>query len=112
VACSTFKVSWLVLFLFLALYHSFVWQVGASGAIGQITCQQLLDDGFKVKGLTREPEKIKQFASKAEWISKVDWVEGDLKKTETLKPAFKGVDKVIFAAGAHAYEEGLANNKR
>ncbi len=77
-----------------------------------MACQQLLSDGFNVVGLTRNPDQAKEASSKVEWASKVSWVGGDLKKPETLKTAFAGVDKVIFAAGAHAYEEGIANNKR
>jgi len=89
--------------------------VGATGSIGQATCMELLSKGYKVRGLTRRSADVmKGYAKKNEWIGKVDWVVGDLKKPETLADGVKGVDKIVFAAGAHAWdpnEGGIANNK-
>lgn len=88
--------------------------LGASGNIGQALCQQLLKDGYKVRGLTRDPKEKQAMSSKVKWFGDVEWVGGDLKKPETLPVVVKGADKIIFAAGAHAYnpeEGGIINNE-
>jgi uncharacterized protein YbjT (DUF2867 family) len=78
-------------------------QVGATGSIGQATCMELLNKGYKVRGLTRRSADVMEgYAKKNEWIGKVEWVVGDLKKPETLADGVKGVDKVTIHLPRHA----------
>lgn len=67
--------------------------IGASGQIGKMTTQKLLDDGTMVVGLVRDKSKLSDIKSE-----NLDVVEGDLE--QDFSHAFKGCDKVIFAAGS------------
>ncbi|GAC25605.1 NAD-dependent epimerase/dehydratase [Paraglaciecola mesophila KMM 241] len=67
--------------------------IGASGQIGKMTTQKLLDNGETVVGLVRDKSKLNDIKS-----DKLDVVEGDLE--QDFSHAFKGCDKVIFAAGS------------
>ena len=67
--------------------------VGATGALGNALCKQLLAQGKSVRGLARTPEKaaaIKQLG--------VDVVHGDLRDTTSLRRACAGVDQVVATA--------------
>ena len=44
-------------------------------------------------------------------LEKVEWVAGDLNDKSTIAPTMTGVKKVIFAAGAHGWED-IENNRR
>lgn len=79
--------------------------LGADGGIGKYVCRELRVRGYKVRGLTR------QAASSNGLDADVEWVVGDLNKKADLAPAMKGVKKVIFAAGAHGFED-IENNRR
>lgn len=67
--------------------------IGASGQIGKMTTQKLLDNGETVVGLVRDKSKLNDIKS-----DKLEVVEGDLE--QDFSHAFKGCDKVIFAAGS------------
>ncbi|ABG40395.1 NAD-dependent epimerase/dehydratase [Paraglaciecola sp. T6c] len=67
--------------------------IGASGQIGKMTTQKLLDDGTTVVGLVRDKSKLSDIKSE-----NLDVVEGDLE--QDFSHAFKGCDRVIFAAGS------------
>ena len=44
-------------------------------------------------------------------LEKVEWVAGDLNDKSTIAPTMTGVKMVIFAAGAHGWED-IENNRR
>lgn len=67
--------------------------IGASGQIGKMTTQKLLDNGETVVGLVRDKSKLNDIKS-----DKLEVVEGDLE--QDFSHAFKGCGKVIFAAGS------------
>ncbi|MAD15444.1 MAG: oxidoreductase [Alteromonadaceae bacterium] len=67
--------------------------IGASGQIGKMTTQKLLDNGETVVGLVRDKSKLNDIKS-----DKLEVVEGDLE--QDFSHAFKGCYKVIFAAGS------------
>lgn len=71
----------------------------------------LLNDGYKVRALSRKPEDLQKSANEAPWIGQVDWVKADIRNADTTKNVMKGIDYVIFAPGARAYKEGIENNK-
>ncbi len=64
---------------------------GASGFIGKVLLAQLLSAGWKVRVLTREPQKWIESAS-------VDVFAGDLVETHNWSGFLLGVDVVIHAA--------------
>ncbi|MCC5940565.1 MAG: NAD(P)H-binding protein [Balneolaceae bacterium] len=62
---------------------------GATGHIGGHIVTELLKNGYRVRALTRNPEK-------ADFPEEVDVVSGDLNKPETVAPAFEGVTGTHF----------------
>ena len=84
--------------------------VGASGGIGQYAMFELLDKGYKVRGVTRREKSITEQV-RGTPLEQVEWVHGDLNDKSTLSPAMQGVKKVIFCAGAHGWED-IENNRR
>jgi nucleoside-diphosphate-sugar epimerase len=68
---------------------------GATGFIGSSLCQRLLDQGYKVRALVRNPSKATHLAALG-----VTLVEGDLGNTAALSALVAGADGVIHGAGA------------
>jgi uncharacterized protein YbjT (DUF2867 family) len=67
--------------------------VGVTGVLGRATARQLLEAGYKVRGLTRNPDKaadLKQLGAEI--------VQGDLIDPASLKRACEGVDAVLASA--------------
>ncbi|WP_022953019.1 SDR family oxidoreductase [Leucothrix mucor] len=67
--------------------------IGASGQIGKMTTQQMLDNGHAVVALVRDKSKLADISS-----DKLQIVEADLE--EDFSHAFEGCDQVIFSAGS------------
>ena len=67
--------------------------IGASGQIGKMTTQQMLDNGQAVVALVRDKSKLADISS-----DKLQIVEADLE--EDFSHAFEGCDQVIFSAGS------------
>lgn len=65
--------------------------IGATGRIGASICNELLQRGHQVTGITRNPEK----APTREGLSAV---KGDITEPEALSAALKGNDAVISSA--------------
>ena len=63
---------------------------GATGYIGGRLVPRLLEKGVPVRVLVRDPERLKRRS----WVDRVEIVQGDVLKPETLKPA---LDKINFA---------------
>jgi (4-alkanoyl-5-oxo-2,5-dihydrofuran-3-yl)methyl phosphate reductase len=77
---------------------------GATGTVGREVVAQLIALGQPVRALTRDPRRAK-------FDSRVEVVEGDLEKAETVARALEGVERVFSLAlgpnGPHL-EGGLA----
>jgi uncharacterized protein YbjT (DUF2867 family) len=67
---------------------------GATGAIGGLTVQNLLDAGHTVRAYARNPEKIPDG-----WGDRVDVVLGEITDTAAIDTAVAGTDAVISALG-------------
>jgi uncharacterized protein YbjT (DUF2867 family) len=59
---------------------------GATGTVGSALVQQLVEQGERVRLLTRDPERARKFEHSVEVI------KADLGKPETLAPAFAGAE--------------------
>lgn len=68
---------------------------GASGYVGSRLVPRLLQKGYAVRCLARNPEKLKSRA----WEG-VEIVSGDVLKPETLLPALQGVDTAYYLVHA------------
>jgi uncharacterized protein YbjT (DUF2867 family) len=65
---------------------------GATGYIGGRLVPQLLDRGYAVRTLARNPDKL----SDATWRDRVDVAQGDLNDENSLREAFDGIDVVYY----------------
>ena len=74
---------------------------GATGKNGSVILEQLqTNPDFRVRAMTRDAA-----AATAKFGNKVEWVEADVTKPETLGPALKGVTYVINAVAASNKDE-------
>jgi NADH dehydrogenase len=68
---------------------------GGTGFVGQEVVGQLLDLGYKVRLLVRDPQRARQFAGNP----RVEVIKGDLLQPDTLPAAVAGVQAVIHLVG-------------
>ena len=75
---------------------------GATGFLGRRTVEMLVERGFQVRALVRTPSKAGNLAH-----LDVEVVQGDVADSESLEPAFEGIDYVVHAAAdTSGTEEG------
>lgn len=65
---------------------------GATGYIGGLLVPRLLDDGWKVRVLTRSSERLRG----RDWIDRVEVVEGDATSADDLRRALAGTDVAYY----------------
>ena len=65
---------------------------GATGYIGGRLAPRLLDRGFAVRAMARNPDKL----DGVDWRDRVEVVRGDLGDPDSLTAAFDGVDVVYY----------------
>nr|AYM52946.1 nucleotide-diphosphate-sugar epimerase/NmrA family protein [Jahnella sp. MSr9139] len=63
---------------------------GATGNVGGAVLEQLVEAGYRVRVLARDPAKLGDLGGK------VEVVKGDLSRPETLEAAFAGVDRAFI----------------
>jgi nucleoside-diphosphate-sugar epimerase len=68
--------------------------VGGTRGVGAIIAERLIDKGYAVGVLARDP-----VAARARHGSRVEIVEGDVTRPETLPPAVAGAHHIVFTAG-------------
>lgn len=71
---------------------------GATGGVGQLTVAQLVEQGFSVRALSRNPEKARQMFG-----DRVEVVVGDTRQPETLPAAMTGITHIICCTGTTAF---------
>jgi uncharacterized protein YbjT (DUF2867 family) len=69
--------------------------VGAAGRTGRLVVRTLLENGFHVLAFVRDVERANKLLG-----SKVEYIKGDVREIESIKPALKGVTQMISAIGA------------
>ena len=65
---------------------------GATGYIGGRLAPELLDRGYDVRALARNPDKL----ADVPWRDRADVVRGDLGDADSLTKAFDGIDVVYY----------------
>lgn len=70
---------------------------GASGRTGIYLMPQLVEAGYKVRGITRNIENAKEKVP-----GDYEWVVGDVRDIDSLRPAFEGVDILVSTIGSGA----------
>ena len=68
---------------------------GATGQTGTHIVRILNEKGFAVRGLLRYGDK-----PDSKSVTAADWIEGDVREPQSLKPAFKGAVYAISAIGS------------
>jgi uncharacterized protein YbjT (DUF2867 family) len=68
---------------------------GASGATGKLIAGILVNEGYAVRGLSRDPARATKAAT-----PKMQWVKADVRDVKSLSGAVKGVGAVMCAVGA------------
>ena len=66
---------------------------GATGFLGRRTVEMLVERGFQVRALVRTPSKASSLA-----YLDLEIAQGDVADSDSLKPAFEGIDYVVHAA--------------
>ena len=66
--------------------------IGASGFVGGYLARQLLADGYRVRCLARNPDKVQNLAS-----SGCEIVKGDISDLATIEPALESIDAVYIS---------------
>lgn len=79
---------------------------GATGYIGGRLIPGLLESGYQVRCLVRDPERLKG----RDWYDKVEIFTGDLLSPETLRPALKGVAAAYYLV--HSMGSGTEFHQR
>lgn len=70
---------------------------GGSGRTGVYLMELLSQAGYKVRGLTRNIEN-----ARVKLPGDYEWIEGDVRDVESLRPAFQDIDILISAIGSGA----------
>jgi len=79
---------------------------GATGMVGRLVAKRLLESGYRVRALVRDPARSGPLDA-----LDVELFTGDLAAPETLPPAFRDVQQVVHAA-AHVGDWGPAEQYR
>lgn len=85
---------------------------GATGYIASQLIPQLLEHGYRVRAMAREPERLR----KRTWYPQVDMVHGDVMDTTSLTPALTGVHTAYYLihnmSRGHGYTEAEIQGAR
>ncbi len=73
--------------------------VGATGGIGGESARALLEHGWKIRALHRNPER----ARKSMPLEAIEWVQGDAMNASDVVAAAEGVSVVLHAANPPGY---------
>jgi uncharacterized protein YbjT (DUF2867 family) len=76
---------------------------GATGYIASLLIPQLLEKGYRVRAMARQPERLRKRA----WYKHVEMVRADVMEPETLAAAMQGVQMAYYLihnmASGHGY---------
>lgn len=81
---------------------------GATGYIGGRLVPRLLDSGFAVRALARNPDKL----ANVPWRSRIEVAKGDLGDPASLEAAFTDVDVVYYLVHSMGFEKDFAAEER
>jgi len=79
---------------------------GATGYVGGRLVPRLLDAGYKVRVLVRDPARLQG----RPWLERIEVIQGDALQPETLTPALQGVSVAYYLI--HGMQGGKVNAER
>jgi uncharacterized protein YbjT (DUF2867 family) len=80
------------------LAEDLVLVAGATGGVGQLVVSKLLEKGFRVRVLTRNPTKTTKM-----FDHKVELAVGDIREANTLPSAMQNITHIICCTGTTAF---------
>lgn len=86
--------------------NSLILVTGATGYVGGRLIPRLLEGGYTVRVLARDPARLQG----RPWLAKVEVVQGDATMRETLAPALEGVSTAYYLI--HGRQGGKVNAER
>ena len=75
---------------------------GATGYVGGRLVSRLLEEGFTVRVMVRDPERLRDYA----WITQVDVVKADAEVPETLAAALSDIDVAFYMLHSLSEHDG------
>ena len=81
---------------------------GATGYLGGRLAPRLLDRGYHVRCLVRDPDRLSGHG----WEDRTEIVQGDVLEPDTLPPAMEGVDTAYYLIHSMAAGPGFAERDR
>ncbi|MBU3749666.1 MAG: SDR family oxidoreductase [Mycobacterium sp.] len=81
---------------------------GATGYIGGRLVPRLLESGFEVRALARNPDKL----AGVPWRDRIEVARGDLGDPASLEKAFEDVDVVYYLVHSMGFEKDFAAEER
>ena len=75
---------------------------GATGGVGTKIVSQLLEQGRPVRVLVRDEDKAAKLFAGVGQPEMLEIVVGDVRRPETLGPAFEGISHIFCATGSRA----------
>lgn len=81
---------------------------GATGYIGGRLVPELLARGLQVRAMARTPSKL----DRADWRDRVEVVQGDLTKADSLTAAFDGADVVYYLVHSMGTSRDFVSEER
>lgn len=81
---------------------------GATGYIGGRLVPRLLENGFEVRALARNPDKL----DTVPWRDRIEVAKGDLGDPASLEVAFEGIDVVYYLVHSMGFEKDFAAEER
>lgn len=75
---------------------------GATGYVGGRLVTRLLDEGFKVRVMVRDPERLRDYP----WISAVEVVKGDAQDAQSLNSVLSGIDVAYYLLHSLSEHDG------
>ncbi len=81
---------------------------GATGYIGGRLVPRLLESGFSVRALARNPDKL----TSVPWRNRIEVARADLGDPESLAAAFQDIDVVYYLVHSMGFEKDFAAEER
>ena len=78
---------------------------GATGYVGGRLVTRLLEEGFRVRVMARDPERLRDYP----WITQVETVKADAEVADTLPPALVDIDVAFYMLHSLSEHEGFEN---
>ena len=81
---------------------------GATGYIGGRLVPRLLESGFAVRALARNPDKL----ANVPWRNRIEVARGDLGDPQSLDAAFHDIDVIYYLVHSMGFEKDFAAEER